>query len=178
MTHKICRWNSIISTDKLNIRHSIPTNHLLHFSNYYPGYEGLNQDWGRAVELYARAAARGRVRLILSSVSTYYDRGNLKKAKFHYKAAAMAGHEDARSNLGTMEAQSGNMGQAVKHWVIAASAGEYNAMHNLLIAFNQVSTSRATIDSSLRAYNKSCIEMRSEARDAAICLYRDNIGAR
>jgi len=75
----------------------------------------LNQDWGRAVELYARAAARGRVRLILSSVSTYYDRGNLKKAKFHYKAAAMAGHKAARNHLGAMEAQSGNMGRAVKH---------------------------------------------------------------
>jgi TPR repeat protein len=46
-------------------------------------------------------------------VSTYYDRGNLKKAKFHYKAAAMAGHEAARNHLGTMEAQSGNMGRAV-----------------------------------------------------------------
>jgi TPR repeat protein len=33
----------------------------------------------------------------------------LKKAKFHYKAAAMAGHEGARYNLGCMEAESRNM---------------------------------------------------------------------
>jgi len=58
-------------------------------------------------------------------VSTYYDRGNLKKAKFHYKAAAMAGHEAARNHLGTMEAQSGNMGRAVKH--------HCDALNNLLI---------------------------------------------
>ena len=89
-----------------------------------------------------------------------------KKAKFHYEAAAMAGHEDARSNLGTMEAQSGNMGQAVKHWVIAASAGEFNATKNMLIVFNQGLTSRATIYATLTAYNNSCAEMRSEARDA------------
>ena len=105
-------------------------------------------------------------------------KGDSKKSKCHYEAAAMAGHEVARSNLGCMEAQSGNMGQAVKHWVIAASAGEYNAMDNLLIAFNQGSTSRATIDSTLAAYNTSCAEMRSEARDAAIRLYITRISAR
>jgi TPR repeat protein len=54
--------------------------------------------------------------------------GELKKAKIHYEAAAMAGHEAARCNLGTMEAQSGNMERAVKHFKIAASAGDYNAM--------------------------------------------------
>ena len=47
-------------------------------------------------------------------------KGDSKKSKCHYEAAAMAGHEGARFNLGCMEAQSGNMGQAVKHWVIAA----------------------------------------------------------
>jgi TPR repeat protein len=31
--------------------------------------------------------------------------GNLKKAKFHYEAAAMLGCEVARYNLGVMEAQ-------------------------------------------------------------------------
>ena len=51
-------------------------------------------------------------------------------------------------------------------------------MDNLLIAFNQGSTSRATIDSTLAAYNTSCAEMRSEARDAAIRLYITRISAR
>jgi TPR repeat protein len=145
---------------------------------YYHGELGLLQDWARAMELWKQAAALGSSHAHFHLGNEYRQGGDSKKSKFHYEAAAMAGHEDARSNLGTMEAQSGNMGRAVKHWVIAASAGEYNAMKNLLIAFNQGSTSRTTIDSSLRAYNKSCIEMRSEARDAAICLHRDNIGAR
>jgi len=90
----------------------------------------------------------------------------------------MAGNEVARFSLGNMELQSGNVERAVKHWTIAASAGSYNAMKNLIIASNHGSTSRATTDSTLTAYNNSCVEMRSEARDAAICLYRDNIGAR
>ena len=98
----------------------------------------------------------------------------MKKAKSHFEAAAMAGHEVARCNIGTMENNSGNMGQAVKHWTIAASAGYYTAMHYLLFVFNQGHVSRET----LTAYNNFCAEMRSEARDAAIRLHINSIGAR
>jgi hypothetical protein len=41
-------------------------------------------------------------------------------------------------------------------------------MNNLLVAFNHGQVSRNAIDSTLTAYNKSCVEMRSEARDAWI----------
>jgi TPR repeat protein len=93
----------------------------------------------------------------------------MKKAKFHYEAAAMAGNEDARCNLGAMEYYSGgNVERAVKHWTIAASVGHYDAMNNLLIAFNKGLVSRDTMDSTLTAYNNACAEMRSEARDAYI----------
>ena len=71
---------------------------------------------------------------------------------------------------GSIEGNSGNLDRAMKHWMIAASGGHCKAMKNLLIAFNQGSTSRATIDSTLTAYNTSCAEMRSEARDAHIQL--------
>ena len=86
-------------------------------------------------------------------------------AKIHFEAAAMAGHEVARYNIGNREAQSGNMERAVKHWMIAASAGDYQAMNNCLIAFKQGLVSRNAMDSTLTAYNNSCVEMRSEARD-------------
>jgi hypothetical protein len=52
--------------------------------------------------------------------------------------------------------------------LIAASAGHYHAMNNMLVAFNQGFVSRETIDTILAAYNNSCAEMRSEARDACI----------
>jgi hypothetical protein len=51
-----------------------------------------------------------------------------RRAKFHYEAAAMAGDEVARNNIGTMEVNFGNMEQAVKHWTVAASAGNNAAM--------------------------------------------------
>jgi len=99
----------------------------------------------------------------------YHQGGDLKKAKFHCEAAAMAGHEAARCNLGVMEFNSGNMERAMKHWTIAASAGNYGAMHNLRALFEDVVVvSRELIDSTLAAYNSSCAEFRSEARDETL----------
>ena len=94
--------------------------------------------------------------------------GDYKKAKVHHEAAAMAGDEAARSNLGTMEAQSGNMERALKHWTIAASAGHYDAMHQLLVALKKGMVGTDAIDATLTAYKNSCAEMRSKARDAFI----------
>ena len=104
----------------------------------------------------------------MSTGQHFREGGDLKKAKFHYEAAAMAGHEAARYNLGFMEASAGNMEQAVKHWTIAASAGHYDAMHELRILFEKGSVNRESINSTLAAYNNSCAELRSEARDAYI----------
>ena len=104
--------------------------------------------------------------------------GDSKKSNLHYEAAAMAGNEDARNNLGTKEYKLGNVERAVKHWMISASAGDYDAMQCLLIAFNKGLVSRDAIDSTLTAYNNACLEMRSEARDAAISLHIIIIGSR
>jgi len=145
-------------------------------NHYYHGRLGLLQDRERAMELRKKAVALGSSQAHYQLGCTYDAGGDSKKSKFHYEAAAMAGNEDARNNLGTMEYLSGNMERAVKHWVIAASAGECNAMDNLLIAFNQGLTSRATIDSTLTAYNNSCAEMQSEARDAAIVFKQQQMG--
>jgi TPR repeat protein len=135
---------------------------------YIHGHEGLSQDREKASELYARAAELGSSKAHYNLGIEYQQGGKLKKAKFHLEAAAMAGHEVARNNLGIMEAQSGNMERAMKHWIISASAGSYHAMHNLLVDFKRGIVSRDTIGSTLTAYNNSCAEMRSEARDAAI----------
>jgi len=107
----------------------------------------------------------------------YYKGGDLKKAKFHGEAAAMAGNEAARYNLGMIEARSGNLGRAIKHWTIAASAGDFGAMHQLRAIFEAGALSRDEIDSSLTAYNDCCVEMRSEARDAYLREYINDIGA-
>ena len=53
----------------------------------------------------------------------------------------------------------------------SASRGKYKAMTNLRAFFEKGCVSRGSIDSALAAYNDSCVEMRSEARDAAIRSY-------
>ena len=142
-------------------------------SYYHLGGEGgLQQDSAKAMELWKQAAELGSSGAHCHLADFYRDKGDLKKAKFHYKAAAMAGNEAARFNIGTMEHNSGNLKRALKHWMIAASAGEYRSMHNLLVAFKQGMVGTDAIDATLTAYNNSCAEMRSEARDAAILYER------
>jgi localization factor PodJL len=82
-------------------------------ANYYlDGRGGLQQDHARAMELYDRAADLGFSKAHFSLGLEYKQQGDMKKARFHYEAAAVAGHEAARCNLGTMEANSGNMERA------------------------------------------------------------------
>ena len=137
-------------------------------ARYYHGLNGMLQDHAKAIELFTKSADLGCSEAHNQLGAIYHDGGALKKAKFHVETAAMAGHEGARHNLGVMEAESGNMERAIKHWTIAASAGDYKAMHVLRTQFEQGLLRRESIDSTLTAYNNSCAEMRSEARDAAI----------
>ena len=87
-----------------------------------------------AIELWKQAAALGSSHAHHFLGNMNYEGGDFKKTKFHYGAAAMAGHQTARSSLGyIMEIKkSGNIEQGVKHLIIAASAGSYLAMHELL----------------------------------------------
>jgi hypothetical protein len=67
------------------------------------------------------------------------------------------------------------MERAIKHWTIAASAGESFAMHQLRTFFADGAISRELMDSTLAAYNNSCAEMRSEARDAYMAVFTANL---
>jgi TPR repeat protein len=134
----------------------------------YQGLGGVQQDHIKAIELFTKSADLGSCRAHYFLAKHYNEGGEMKKAKFHLEAAAMAGNEIARNNLGTDECNDGNIEQAVKHWIIGASAGGYHAMHNLRLFFEKGLVSRDTINSTLAAYNSSCAEMRSEDRDAAI----------
>jgi hypothetical protein len=137
-------------------------------SYYSHGQVGLHQDEEKAKELWTQAARLGSSKAHYCLGSIYDRGGDLKKTKFHWEAAAMAGHEDARCCLGNLEYKSGKVEQACKHLAIAASAGDYKSMHALIVFYKKGCVSRGSIDSTLTAYNNSCAEMRSEARDAAI----------
>ena len=141
-------------------------------NHYYEGIFGLQQNQQKAMELWKQATELDSRYAHCFLGYVYYEGGDLKRAKFHTAAAAMAGHDAERCNLGTIEAQSGNLGRAIKHWTIAASTGNHTAMYNMLVNFKQgQGVSRDALISTLTAYNASCVEMRSEARDAAIRSY-------
>jgi hypothetical protein len=140
-------------------------------NHYEHGLQGFQQDHAKALEqLYARVAVFGSSVAHCNLGKLCHKGGDIKKAKFHLEAAAMAGCKLARCINGYMEQLAVNVERAVKHWTIAASAGDYEAMHQLRTFFEQGAISRESIDSTLIAYNNSCAEIRSEARDA--CMRR------
>jgi TPR repeat protein len=141
---------------------------------YFHGKRGLQQDLAKGVELWTQAANLGFSQAHYDLGVFCEKGGHSKKMMSHYEAAAMAGHELARYNLGVMAEHSGNIERAIKHWTIAASAGSYDAMSALLDYLKEGAVSRELIDSTLTAYNNSCVEMRSEARDAAIRFFMGN----
>ena len=137
-------------------------------SYYSHGQLGLQRSPERKKELWTQAAKLGSSQAHFH-LGNVYSGIDLKKEKFHYEAAAMAGNDVARNNLAGIEGNSGNMDRAMKHCTIAASAGNYHAMQSLREIFVEEGIgSRDVIDSILTAYNNSCAEMRSEARDAYI----------
>jgi TPR repeat protein len=145
-------------------------------SYYDHGERGVLQNREKAIDFYTRAADLGSSKAHYNLGAVYYEGGDMKKAKFHYEATAMAGHEMARFNLGIHEYNSGNIERAAKHWTIAASTENYIAMHELRAFFEREGgnyygkriVSRESIDSTLEAYNNSCVKMKSEARDIYI----------
>jgi tetratricopeptide (TPR) repeat protein len=149
-----------------------PTSTCLLANCYHHGLHGFQQDHTKAIELYAKAANLGHSDAHYQLARIYRDGGDLKKAKLHYENAAIAGHEESRYNLGFMEVNSRNMERAIKHWKISASAGHYDAMFAMITLVKKGHVSKESINSTLAAYNNSCVQMRSEARDAYI---RDKI---
>ena len=67
--------------------------------HYNLGLRGVQQDQARALELLTKAADLGYSEAHNNLAGIYHYGGDMKKAKFHWEAAAMAGHEVARNNL-------------------------------------------------------------------------------
>jgi len=134
---------------------------------YHQGLGGLQQNHAKTMELLARAADLGHSKAHYSLAGFYYEGGDMKKDKFH-KRPRLWQETKRRDTTLDMEHHSGNNERAIKHVIIAAAAGCYCAMNRLNTLFEDGAVRRESIDSTLKAYNISCAEMRSEARDAYI----------
>ena len=132
--------------------------------------EGLQQNHTKAIwsfTLGQQSLVVVVARCIMNLGNIYHDGGDqMKKAKFHFEAAAMAGHNGGKKQPWSHgESQSGNMELAAKHWKIVASAWALYGHASIDSILQKGDVSRESIDSTLIAFNNSCVEMRSEARD-------------
>jgi len=64
---------------------------------YFNGENSLPHNTEKAIALWTRAAELGYSKAHYSLGCEYHQRGDLKKAKFHFEAAAMAVQEVARN---------------------------------------------------------------------------------
>jgi len=90
-----------------------------------------------------------------------------KKAKYYYELAAMMGDVNARHNLGALEFEADDHHRAFKHFNIAARAGYELSLHNVKQLFMKGIVTKDEFANTLRAYQKSQDEMKSEERDQA-----------
>ena len=132
---------------------------------------GLPQNYEKAVELWKQAAALGSIMAHCSLGRAYYSgRGvesDVNKAVYHMAVAAIGGHELARYDLGVIEENKGNMNRAMKHYVIAARCGVDKSLKLVGEGYKAGYVTKDEYASTLRAYQHSCDEMKSEQREEA-----------
>jgi len=138
---------------------------------YYHGQRGLSQDRNKGLELWNQAAELGSISAHYNISTAYFSGDGVeqdeKKANYHYKMAAIGGHEEARHNLGCMEERNGNRRRAMKHFMIAASAGDELSLTAVGKGFRYGCVTKDEYTSTLRAYQSSCDDMKSEQRAKA-----------
>ena len=111
------------------------------------------------------------------NLGTNYDNGrgveiDKKKAMYYYELAAMNGHVMARHNLGMTEGRAGNIQRAMKHLIIAARAGDKLSLDAVKKGYMYGSVTKEEYANTLRGYQQSQDEMKSEARDRAAEILR------
>ena len=93
-----------------------------------------------------------------------------KKAAHHWQIAAMMGKLNARHNLGCYEAENGNYNRALRHFMIAAKGGYKDSLDAVKQGFRDGHVTKEDFEKTLRGYQASCDETKSEQRDRAAVI--------
>ena len=96
----------------------------------------------------------------------------IEKAFHHWKLAAIGGHEAARHNIGVMETNNGNINRATKHCIISARDGYDESLKKVGKGYKEGHVTKDNYASTLRAYQVSVDEMKSEQRTMAAAVQR------
>ena len=101
----------------------------------------------------------------------------IHKYIYHTAMAAIGGHEIARNNLGAMEATMCNMDRAMKHFMISARAGFSISLKQIGKGYKAGYITKDEYTSTLRAYQSSLEEMKSEQRTKVVkpCPWKDQL---
>ena len=165
MNEEIKQLNNLMESGNADAYHQL--------AGYYAnGSNGMPQDHQKAAELWLKAGELGCAKAYLNLGNSYaigqgVDRDE-EKAKHYKELAAMKGDANARYNLGCMEGAAGNFQRTYKHMIIAARAGHPKSLGSVKEGFTMGIVTKDEFEQTLRAYQKSADEMKSEARDQAI----------
>ena len=138
---------------------------------YKDGINGMPQDQERGNELWLKAGELGSADAYFN-LGIAYENGrgvaiDKKKAKHYYELAAMSGSVIARHNLGIYEYEAGSHQRACKHFIIAARAGSKRTLDAVKDGYMARYVTKDEYANTLREYQKSLDEMKSDARDKA-----------
>ena len=146
---------------------------------YEQGIYGLPQDRAKANELYLKAGELGCADAYYNLGQSYNEGMGMtldkKKAKHYYELAAMNGNVHARHNLGCLEGQAGNNQRAMKHFIIAASVGFKFSLDSVKRGYMAGHVTKEEYANTLREYQKSQDETKSDARDKALAARNERM---
>ena len=152
---------------------------MFYIGTYYDqGRYGVPQDHQRAKKLYLKAGELGHA-VAYFNLGIAYNNGtgvevDKKKAQHYYELAAMKGDVHARYNLGCIEGPAGNHHRAFKHYMIAARAGHEKALEMIKRGFMAGLITKDGYASTMRAYQMSQDEVKSDARDKIARFIQEN----
>ena len=129
------------------------------------------EDYDDAFKYWAKAAELGDAEAHYN-LSILYSEGlgvekDEQKDICHLEEAAIAGHPDARFQLGAYEARNGRVNRAVKHWIIAANLGYDRSITVLKDCYRDGDVSKEDFATALRAHHVAVKAMKSPQRDEA-----------
>ena len=133
-----------------------------------------NGDYRGAFEYWSKAAALGDAHAHYQLSSLYMEgqgvEKDMKKELHHAEQAAIAGHPDARHNLGYREAENGTCDRAVKHFIIAAKLGYDKSLETVKNLHGGGYVSKDDFAAALRGHKAAIDATKSSQREEAAKL--------
>ena len=137
------------------------------------------RDFISAFEHCSKAAELGSVEAHYYLSVMYHEGHGVEKDEGEFKRnaeeAAIAGHPDARHDLGVHEWNNGNDDRAVKHWIIAATQGCDKSIKMLMKAFKEECLSKEDLAAALRAQKATADATKSPMREVADEIVRKSM---